>query len=58
MEEEGFDAIAVENGLVGVQQAQEYLPDLIISDIMMPKRRCCVNRVGRTASSAEGQSCD
>ncbi|MCC5624695.1 2-C-methyl-D-erythritol 4-phosphate cytidylyltransferase [Nostoc sp. CHAB 5715] len=37
LEEEGFNVIAVENGLVGVQQAQEYLPDLIISDIMMPK---------------------
>ncbi|MBG1260342.1 response regulator [Nostoc commune] len=37
LEEEGFDAITVENGLVGIQQAQEYLPDLIISDIMMPK---------------------
>ncbi|KAB8330250.1 response regulator transcription factor [Scytonema tolypothrichoides VB-61278] len=37
LEEEGFDAISAENGLVGVQQAQEYLPDLIISEIIMPE---------------------
>ena len=37
LEEKGFDALVVKNGLVGVQQAQDYLPDLIISDIMMPK---------------------
>lgn len=30
LEEEGFDAMAVENGLVGIQQAQEYLPDFNI----------------------------
>ncbi len=37
LESEGFDAIGTENGLVGVQQAQEYLPDLIISEIIMPE---------------------
>jgi len=26
-----------ENGLVGVQRAQEQLPDLVICDIMMPE---------------------
>ena len=34
---EGFDTIGAENGLVGVQQAQEKLPDLIICDMMMPE---------------------
>jgi len=37
MEAEGFDAIGAENGLVGVQRAQEQLPDLVICDIMMPE---------------------
>ena len=32
----GFYAIGAENGVVGVQKVQEQLPDLIISDIMMP----------------------
>jgi YesN/AraC family two-component response regulator len=34
---EGFYALAAENGLIGVQQAQKELPDLIICDIMMPQ---------------------
>ena len=34
---EGFNTIGAENGLVGVQQAQEQLPDLVISDILMPQ---------------------
>ncbi len=34
---EGFEAIGAENGLVGVQRAREFLPDLIICDIMMPE---------------------
>jgi DNA-binding response OmpR family regulator len=34
---EGFEAIGAEDGLVGVQKAREYLPDLIICDVMMPK---------------------
>lgn len=33
---EGFDAIGAENGSVGVERAREFLPDLIICDIMMP----------------------
>jgi two-component system sensor histidine kinase/response regulator len=33
---EGFDALGAENGRIGLQRAQEQLPDLIISDIMMP----------------------
>lgn len=34
---EGFYAIGAENGLVGVQQAQAHLPDLVICDITMPR---------------------
>jgi len=34
---EGFYTIGAENGLVGVQQAQKQLPDLVICDIVMPK---------------------
>ena len=32
-----FECLGAENGVVGVKQAQEYLPDLIICDIMMPE---------------------
>lgn len=32
----GFYTIGAENGLIGVQQAQEHLPDLIICGIIMP----------------------
>ncbi len=34
---EGFYAIGAKNGLIGVQRAQEHLPDLITCDIMMPQ---------------------
>jgi signal transduction histidine kinase len=34
---EDFETIGAENGLIGVQLAQSHLPDLIISDIMMPE---------------------
>ena len=34
---EGYQGIGAENGLIGVQKAREYLPDLIICDIMMPE---------------------
>jgi signal transduction histidine kinase len=33
---EGYKAIGAENGIVGVQKAREFMPDLIICDIMMP----------------------
>ncbi|MGH1397423.1 MAG: response regulator [Trichormus sp.] len=36
LETEGFETIGAENGFVGIQQAQKYLPDLIICDIIMP----------------------
>ncbi|WP_414572647.1 response regulator [Nostoc sp. CCY 9925] len=32
----GFDTIGADNGLAGIQEAQEQIPDLIICDIMMP----------------------
>jgi two-component system, sensor histidine kinase and response regulator len=34
---ENFQVIAAENGLIGVQLAQEEVPDLIICDVMMPE---------------------
>lgn len=34
---EGYDVIGARNGLIGLQQAREHLPDLIICDIMMPE---------------------
>jgi two-component system, sensor histidine kinase and response regulator len=34
---EGFDVRGAENGLLGVQAAREYRPDLIVCDIMMPE---------------------
>jgi YesN/AraC family two-component response regulator len=34
---EGFYTIAAENGFVGIQRAQEQLPDLVICDIAMPE---------------------
>jgi CheY-like chemotaxis protein len=37
LEAENFEAISAENGEIGVELAQEIIPDLIICDIMMPK---------------------
>ncbi len=37
LEAEGFDAFGSENGRLGVQLAQEILPDLILCDVMMPE---------------------
>jgi signal transduction histidine kinase len=34
---EGFEVIQAENGLIGIQLARDYLPDLIICDIIMPE---------------------
>ncbi|MBW4560943.1 MAG: DNA-binding response regulator [Mojavia pulchra JT2-VF2] len=36
LEAEGFDTIGAENGIAGIQLAQEHLPDLVICDILMP----------------------
>lgn len=35
LESEGFTAISAEDGTEGIKKSQEYLPDLIISDIIM-----------------------
>lgn len=37
MEAEGFDTICAENDRVGVQRAQQQLPDLVICDVIMPE---------------------
>lgn len=34
---EGYYAIGAENGIVGVQQAQAHLPDIVICDVTMPR---------------------
>lgn len=34
---EGFDVLTAENGLTGLQLATDKLPDLIVSDVMMPE---------------------
>jgi two-component system sensor histidine kinase/response regulator len=36
LDAEGFSVMGAENGRVGVQLAHDYLPDLVICDIMMP----------------------
>lgn len=37
IESQGFQAIGAKNGLMGLQLANEQMPDLIISDINMPE---------------------
>lgn len=37
LEMEDFDAAGAENGLVGLQLAREFRPDVIICDVMMPE---------------------
>ncbi|MCC5639713.1 DNA-binding response regulator [Nostoc sp. CHAB 5844] len=36
LQAEGYDTIEAENGRIGIQEAQEHLPDLVICDIVMP----------------------
>lgn len=36
LEIEGFEAVGAQNGKIGVEMAQEYQPDLILCDVMMP----------------------
>lgn len=37
LDAEGFATFSAENGRIGLQQAQEQLPDLVICDILMPE---------------------
>ena len=37
LELEGFSVLGAENGKIGVEQAQEHLPDLILCDVTMPQ---------------------
>lgn len=37
LEAQGFNSISAENGRIGVRQAREQLPDLILCDIIMPE---------------------
>ena len=37
LEAKGFQVLCADDGLAGLQLAREQLPDLIISDILMPK---------------------
>lgn len=37
LEVEGFSVLGAENGKIGVEQAQEHLPDLILCDVTMPQ---------------------
>jgi two-component system, sensor histidine kinase and response regulator len=37
LEYEGYEVFAAEHGLMGIQQARDHMPDLIICDIMMPE---------------------
>ena len=38
LESRGFEAIGAENGEVGIQLATAQIPDLILSDVMMPEQ--------------------
>ena len=37
LEAEGFQTLGAEDGLAGIQQARQYLPNLVLCDIVMPK---------------------
>lgn len=37
LQKEGFDVITASNGIEGLKQAQENLPDIIVLDIIMPE---------------------
>jgi len=37
LELEGYSVLGAENGKIGVEQAQEHLPDLILCDVTMPQ---------------------
>ncbi|RME42058.1 MAG: response regulator, partial [Caldilineae bacterium] len=33
----GFDILVAQNGFEGLEKAEQHLPDLVVSDLMMPK---------------------
>ena len=37
LEAEGFQTLGAEDGLTGIQQARQYLPNLVLCDVVMPK---------------------
>ena len=37
LEAEGFQTFGAEDGLTGIQQARQHLPDLVLCDVVMPK---------------------
>ncbi|MBX2977615.1 MAG: response regulator transcription factor [Ignavibacteriaceae bacterium] len=37
LEIEGYDVDCAENGLIGIEKVSKFVPDLIISDILMPE---------------------
>src|SRR3712207_548318 len=37
LDAEGFEAISAQNGRIGVELAQQHLPDLILCDVRMPE---------------------
>ncbi|ACC80710.1 two component transcriptional regulator, AraC family [Nostoc punctiforme PCC 73102] len=37
LKSKGFDTIGAENGMVGVQRAEEYSPDLVLCNVSMPE---------------------
>jgi len=37
LDAEGFEAIAAENGRIGLELAKQHLPDLILCDVRMPE---------------------
>jgi CheY-like chemotaxis protein len=38
LDAEGYEVMGAENGRVGVELAREFLPEVIVSDIVMPER--------------------
>jgi len=37
LKSQGFNTIGAENGMVGIQRAEEYSPDLVLCDVQMPE---------------------
>ncbi|MBD1212044.1 MAG: response regulator, partial [Dolichospermum circinale Clear-D4] len=36
LQSEGYDTISAENGMMGLELIKQYLPDLVICDLVMP----------------------